>query len=158
MTPWRIAAVLPTTPWWYLVGQVGGGTGDITSVITLIGQIGLSSIFLWQWLRLDKERQEDKKIAREDRAALVTIIERQHAALGAAMPLLDRAATVIAGVSHQAASSIQHASSLIPDHVVVARLELAIDDLKSQIRDMTEQKTAMELAREQRAREGRSVL
>jgi hypothetical protein len=65
MAVWAYPAALTAlVPWWATVGLVAQSTTDspssgaLAALATLLVQLGLSGVFLWQWMRADKERRE----------------------------------------------------------------------------------------------------
>lgn len=58
-----------------------GGTGDVLGLSTLVAQIGLSAVFLWQW-----RSERDQRIKRDDQ--LIALMDRQGPVLAEAVETL----------------------------------------------------------------------
>ena len=110
-----------------LLAQTSGSAGDITTVATLITQIGLSAVFLWLWFTERKERQEQQK-------TLLTLMERALPALAESTDALDRVQTALN-------SQIERG---VPDQrgadLAIRRLELMADELGSTLRQTRRRK------------------
>ena len=98
-----------------------GTAGDITSVATLVTQIGLSAVFLWLWFTERKERQEQQQ-------TLLKLMERALPALAESTDVLDRVQSALN-------SQIERG---VPDQrgadLAIRRLELMADELGATLR------------------------
>ena len=106
-------------PWWMIAQQTSGDPN--LTIGALVLQLGLSAVFLWQWIRADKER-------RETAAQYVDLIEKFGPALIAASDALDR---VLAGMAVQ----VERAT---PERRELERLERTTDDLAELVRKFGE--------------------
>lgn len=104
-----------------VVGQTTGAGGDLTSIATLITQVGLSAVFLWLWWAERKERQELQQ-------SLLKLMERALPALAESTDALERV---------QSALNVQIDRG-VPDHraadLAIRRLELMADELGTTLR------------------------
>lgn len=103
------------------LAQVGTPTDDITGVITLVTQIGLSAIFLWQW-------RDERSERRTTQASVLALTER-------ALVVLHESAQVLEEVRHSLGTQIDKASEIPGKRdfdMVLRRLELAADEVTQQ--------------------------
>ena len=103
------------------LSQVGPPGEDITGVITLVTQIGLSAIFLWQW-------RDERSERRTTQAAVLALTERS-------LVVLHEAADVLEDVRSSLGSQIDKASEIPGKRdfdMVLRRLELAADEVTQQ--------------------------
>lgn len=97
------------------------GAADLTSVATLVTQIGLSAIFLWLWWTERKERQEQQ-------AALLKLMERALPALAESTDALDRVQATLNNQLEKGPPDSRAAD------LAIRRLELLTDELGSSLR------------------------
>lgn len=111
------------------LAQVPDPTGDVTAVVTLVTQLGLSGVFLWLWHVERKER-------RELQATMLSFMEKFGPALENSTVTLER---VQAGM----ASQVEKLSS-VPDQrdfdLSMRRLELTADELSALLRQTRRRK------------------
>lgn len=111
------------------LAQVPDPTGDVTAVVTLVTQLGLSGVFLWLWHVERKER-------RELQATVLSFMEKFGPALENSTITLER---VQAGM----ASQVERAS-LAPDQrafdLSMRRLEYTADELGALLRQSRRRK------------------
>jgi hypothetical protein len=104
-------------------------TGEVAAIVTLITQIGLSAVFLWQW-------QSERRERRELQATMLKFIERYGPALENSTSTLER---VQAGM----ASQVERAA-MTPDQrgfdLSMRRLELTVDELGAALRQTRRRK------------------
>lgn len=100
--------------------QTAGGA-DLTSVATLVTQIGLSAIFLWLWWTERKERQEQQQ-------ALLKLMERALPALAESTDVLDRVQATLTNQLERNTPDNRAAD------LAIRRLELMADELGTTLR------------------------
>lgn len=103
-------------PWAILAQETAPTQGSVAAVVTLVAQIGLSAIFLWQWRdeRAERRRLQDK---------LYELIDRLHPALRESTNTLER---VQRGMSAQ----VDRATDS-------GELDATVRNLEYQLRDFT---------------------
>lgn len=103
-----------------MLGQASDPTGDVTALVTLATQIGLSAVFLWQWRA---ERQERRDL----QATMLKFMERFG-------PALENSTTTLERVQAGMVAVIDN----VPDHrqldMSMRRLELTADELGALLR------------------------
>lgn len=103
------------------IAQTSGGGADLTSVATLVTQLGLSAVFLWLYWTERKERQALQE-------TMLAFMQKFGPALEASTGTLEK---VQAGLTNQLDRSV-------PDQRMVdlslRRMELMLDDLGSKMR------------------------
>lgn len=103
------------------LAQVTGGTADLTSIATLVTQIGLSAIFLWLWYTERKERQETQR-------ANLQLLERALPALAESADALDRVQSTLNSLLERNSPDNRAAD------LAIRRLELLTDELGTTLR------------------------
>ena len=103
-----------------LLAQTTGGPSDITSIATLVTQIGLSAVFLWLWWTERKERQEQQ-------AQLFDVLKQALPALSESTDVLDQVQRALGGLVDQAPSDRR-------SDLALRRLELLTDELGMALR------------------------
>jgi hypothetical protein len=110
------AAITSLFPWTIVAQTVSPEGGNVT-LVTLLAQVGLSAVFLWQWMQERKER-------RETQALFVQFMEKFGPALVESTETLER---VVSSMSIQ----VERAS---PERRDLDRLERAINDFESKLK------------------------
>jgi hypothetical protein len=124
MTNPLVGATLLIT-WPMVIAQTSGSTTDVTQIVTLVSQIGLSAVFLWQWR---DERGERRKNA----ADMLLFMQRFG-------PTLESAVTTIEMVQKGLSASVEKVQQAIPspsdNDLALRRLEMVADDLRMSMRE-----------------------
>lgn len=107
-------------PGWVIIAQQNplGGNGDVAALATLVAQVGLSAIFLWQWRDERRERRELTK-------TMMDWIERFGPALEASTGTL---ASVQKGMASQFERTVRGSAS-DEIHQSISRLERTVEEL-----------------------------
>lgn len=112
-----------------VLAQVPDPTGEAAAIITLVGQIGLSAVFLWQWRIERAERQELQK-------TIMSFIERFG-------PALENSTSTLERVQASMATQVEKAA-VVPDSRIfdlsMRRLELTVDELSQALRESRRRK------------------
>lgn len=106
-----------------------GATGDATSIVTLVAQIGLSAIFLWQW-------RDERAERRATQAAMFALAERMAS-------VLHEATETLGDVKASMSTQVDRLSAIPGDRrfdMALRRMELAADEMSSQVRRMEDTK------------------
>ena len=103
------------------LAQTPGGAGDLTSIATLVTQIGLSAIFLWLWWTERKERQELH-------AQLLDVLKQALPSLADSTDALEKVQLALGGLVDQNTPDRRAAD------LAMRRMELMIDELGTTLR------------------------
>ena len=110
-----------------LLAQTTGAASDLTSIATLVTQIGFSAIFLWLWWTERKERQEQQ-------AHLLDVLKQALPALADSTDALEKVQVALGGLVEQNTPDKRAAD------LAMRRMELMIDELGTTLRQTRRRK------------------
>lgn len=122
------AALTMLVPWpvvsSWLAQETTSSNGDVAAVVTLVAQLGLSAVFLWQW-------RDERGERRRTQEKLYDLIERMNPVVQASTATLER---VQRGMTAQVERAAQ-AEPVGGLDDTVQRLESTIDEFTRALRD-----------------------